>query len=160
MRPSRSTLWRDTRGAAVVEALVAFPVFFAFFSCLVQLIYLELGALATQHAATVAARAAVVVAADDPKYYGGAAKGSLSGKRKDEVEEAVKNTLRISSVDPRMRVTFSGGFGEGQIVKAHVEFDHPCGIPVGGLIVCGPSRKATVIREASMPSQTAGYTYP
>lgn len=156
--PRRSVL-RDTRGAAVVEALIAFPVFFAFFSCLVQLIYLELGALATQHAATVAARAAVVVAADDPKYYGSGT-GSLTGKRKEDVEEAVKNTLRISSADPRMRVTFSGGFGEGEIVKARVEFDHPCGIPVGGLIVCGPSRKATVIREASMPSQTAGYTYP
>ncbi|CAN5924140.1 hypothetical protein BH11MYX4_BH11MYX4_23930 [soil metagenome] len=155
----KPSLLRDTRASAVVEALVAFPVFFAFFSILVQLIYLELGALATQHAATVAARAAIVVAADDPKFYGSAA-GTLSGRRQTEVEEAVKNALRIASDDPRMRVTFSGGFGEGQIVKAHVEFDHPCGVPVGGLLVCGTSRKATVIREASMPSQTAGYTYP
>lgn len=153
------TLFTDTRGAAVVEALVAFPVFFAFFSCLVQLTYLELGALTTQHAATVAARAAVVVAADDPKHYGSGT-GSLGGSRKTEVEEAVKNTLRLSSDDPQMRVSFSGGFGEGEIVKARVEYDHPCGLPVGGLIVCGTSRKATIIREASMPSQTAGYTYP
>lgn len=156
----RRPLWRDTRGAAVVEALVAFPVFFMFFSCLVQLIYLELASLTTQHAATVAARAAIVVCADDPKNYGGGGTGSLSGKRKDEVEEAVKNTLRISSDDPKMRVSFSGGFGEGQIVKARVEYDHPCGVPIGGLIVCGASRKATMAREASMPSQTAAYTYP
>ncbi|HSO33378.1 MAG TPA: hypothetical protein VLT33_12680 [Labilithrix sp.] len=155
----KPSLLRDTRASAVVEALVAFPVFFAFFSILVQLIYLELGALATQHAATVAARAAIVVAADDPKFYGSGT-GTLSGRRQTEVEEAVKNALRIASDDPKMRVTFSGGFGEGQIVKAHVEFDHPCGVPVGGLLVCGTSRKATVIREASMPSQTAGYTYP
>jgi len=153
------TLLRDTKGAAVVEALVAFPTFFAFFSCLVQLVYLEVGALATQHAATVAARAAAVVAADDPRYYGSGT-GTLAGKRRTEVEEAVRNALRIAADQPSVRVTFSGGFGEGQIIKARVAFDHPCGVPVGGLIVCGPSRKATVIREAAMPSQTAGYIYP
>lgn len=154
-----ASVLRDTKGAAVVEALVAFPVFFAFFSCLVQLVYLEVGALATQHAATVAARAAAVVAADDPRFYGSGT-GTLGGRRKTEVEEAVRNTLRIAADEPRSRVTFSGGFGEGQIIRARVEFDHPCGIPVGGLIVCGPSRKATVVREAAMPSQTAGYVYP
>lgn len=152
-------LRRDDKGAAVVEALVAFPVFFALFSCLVQLIYIEIGALTAQHAATVAARAAAVVAADDPKYYGSPV-GTLDGKRRTEVEEAVKNTLRIAADKPSFRLTFNGGFGEGAIIKAHVAYDHPCGIPVGGLFVCGPSRKATIHREAAMPSQTAGYVYP
>lgn len=152
-------LARDTKGAAVVETLVAYPVFFAFFSTLVQMFYLEVGALTTQHAATVAARAAAVVAADDPKYYGSGV-GSLGGSRQSEVEEAVKQTLRLSADDPQTRVSFSGGFGEGQTFKAHVEYDQPCGLPVGGLIVCGASRKATIVREASGAAQTAGYTYP
>ena len=154
------SLLGNTKGAAVVETLVAFPVFFAFFSTLVQMFYLEVGSLTTQHAATVAARAAAVVAADDPKNYGGGGVGSLSGSRQTEVEEAVKQVLHLSAEKPEMRLSFSGGFGEGQTFTAKVEFDQPCSLPIGGLIVCGTSQKATIVREASGASQTAGYTYP
>lgn len=137
-------------------------MFFTAFSTIVQLIYLEMGALVTQHAATVAARAAIVVAADDPKFYGSGT-GSLGGKRKTDVDEAVTSALRVTTpkgTDPVSRVTFSGGFGEGQIVKARVEHDFRCDVPIGRIIVCGLSRKTMIAREASMPSQTAGYTYP
>jgi hypothetical protein len=144
----------------VVETLVTFPAFFAFFSMIVQLCYLEVAGLDTQHAAIVAARAAVVVAADDPKNYGGAALGTLEGDRGAEVEEAVKNVLRITAEDPKVKVSFSGDFGEGQIVKAKVELDYVCWVPYGGRFLCGRSGRQLITREAAMPSQTARYEYP
>ena len=150
---------KDTKGSAIVEMLVAFPVFFGFFSSLVQLFYLEVGSLTTQHAVSAAARAAAVVAADDPKYYG-SQPGSLDGSRKTEVEEAAKQALRLSSTQPKFQLTFNGGFGEGQTFKAHLEYDYPCSVPVGGLLVCGTSQKMKIVREASGASQTPGYTYP
>jgi hypothetical protein len=158
MRVAR--LYRSTGGGAVVETVIAFPVFFAFFSMIVQLCYLEVAGLTTQHAANIAARAAVVVAADDPRHYGGSPLGTLDGARGKEVEEAVRNVLRTSSKDPKVRVTFSGGFGEGSTVKAKIELDYDCWVPPGGAIVCGASRRSLITREASMPSQTAGYEYP
>lgn len=155
----RRSIW-DSRGGAVVEALFTFPAFFAFFSMIVQLGHLELAGLATQHAAILAARAAVVVAADDPKHYGGSPVGTLDGARGEEVEAAVKTALRISAEDPRVKVTFSGGFEEGRIVKARVEFDYLCWVPYGGMFACGRTWRKTIVREASMASQTPGYDYP
>jgi hypothetical protein len=143
-----------------VEALVAFPTFFAFFTTIVQLCFLELAGLATQHAATLAARAAVVVAADDPGHYGGAPLGSLEGARRGEVEEAVTNALRFTVDRPEVKVSFSGGFGPGAIATATVDFDYRCWVPWGGLVACGPSRHLRLVREASMPSQTPRYEYP
>jgi hypothetical protein len=154
------SLLKDRRGAAVVETLFVFPVFFAFFSMIVQLCYLEVAALGTQHAAIVAARAAIVVAGDDPKHYGGSAVGTLGGRRQAEVEEAARNALRVASSDPRVKLDFSGGFGQGSIVRVKVQFDYACGVPVGSTVLCGASKTARITREASMPSQTAGYQYP
>ena len=148
----------DDRGAAIVEMLVAFPVFFAFFATIVQLAYLEVAGLATEHAATVAARAAIVVAADDPRFYG-TGTGTLDGQRGEEVDEAVHNTLRLATDEPTAHTKFSG-FAEGTIVTAEVTFDYPCTIPVGSVIVCGASRTRHITRQAAMPSQTASYVYP
>jgi len=149
----------DREGAVVVETLVVFPVFFAFVAAIVQLCYLEVGALATQHAAIVAARAAIVVAADDPRYYGSSV-GTLDGKRRTEVEEAAKNAVRIADQDPSIRLDFRGGFGQGSVVAVQATFDFDCIIPVGSLLVCGPGRVRHIKREAMMPVQTAGYIYP
>jgi hypothetical protein len=149
----------DHRGAAVVETLVVFPIFVAFFSMIVQLCYLEVAALGTQHAAIVAARAAIVVAADDPRYYGSGV-GTLGGSRRTEVEEAAKNALRIASADPTVKLDFTGGFGQGSVVSVKATFDYHCEIPVGSLIICGTSKMRHIKREAAMPVQTAGYQYP
>jgi hypothetical protein len=139
---------------------VAFPTFFGFFSMIVQLCYLEVAGLATQHAAIIAARAAVVVAADDPRFYDGTPVGRLEGKRRAEVEEAVRNALRIAADNPKVHVTFTGSFEEGTIVKAKVTFDYDCWVPYGGTLVCGVPRRHRIEREAAMPAQTPGYEYP
>jgi hypothetical protein len=154
-----SALTRSTRGSAVVETILAFPVVFTWFMGMVQLAYLEVASLTTKHAAVAAARAAVVVAADDPKYYGSAA-GTLDGERGAEVDEAVVQILRTAAVAPNAHVTFPDGLAEGTVVRAHVDFDYPCTVPVGGLFVCGPRRVAHLRHDAFMPSQTAGYVYP
>jgi hypothetical protein len=149
-----------TRGSAVVEVLVVFPIFFAFFAMIVQLVFLELAGIAVQHAAIVGVRGAVVVAADDPKFYAGSSVGSLNGKRKSEVDEAIDNVLRFSMHDFKHDIAFSGGFGEGSIVKATLVVDYKCEVPVGRWVVCGTGLTQRITREASMPTQTAGYIYP
>lgn len=153
-------LLEERSGAAIVETLFVFPTFFAFFSVIVQLCYLEVAALGTQHAAIVAARAAIVVAGDDPQHYGNSDVGTLDGQRRTEVEEAAKNALRIASVDPEVELEFSGGFDQGSVVKVTARFEYPCAVPVGNTIVCGVRKKTQITREASMPVQTAGYEYP
>jgi hypothetical protein len=132
---------------------------FGWFMSIVQLAWLEGASLATKHAAVVAARAAIVVAADDPRFYGSAT-GTLDGERAAEVHEAVVNVLRPSADDPKVEVSFPNGAGEGALVRARVDFEYPCTIPVGRLFVCGASRTQHLRHEAVMPSQTAGYVYP
>ncbi len=149
---------RATAGSAVIETLVAFPLVYLVFTIIIQLCYLEVASLVTGHASVVAARAAIVVAADDPRFYGSAA-GTMEGKRRDEVEEAVRQALRTSALDPKFKVSF-GSFEEGKVVKAKVELDYPCTIPFGGPFVCGLDGMRHISREATLPYQGASYEYP
>jgi hypothetical protein len=150
---------RCTRGSAVVETLVAFPMVWAFVTSILQLTYLEVATLNTKHAAMVAARAAIVVAHDDPKYYG-SPPGSLGGRRQAAVDEAVRNVLRPSDEAATPRTTIWGGFAEGSVLRAKVVFDFPCTIPVAATIVCGPRHTMRLTAEAALPNQATPYEYP
>jgi hypothetical protein len=66
--------WRDERGAAYVEFLLAFIPLFVMFLGMVQMALMYAGDLVVQHAATTASRAAAVVLDDDPARYDGAAR--------------------------------------------------------------------------------------
>lgn len=144
----------------MIETIVMFPMFFGAVMSFVQLAYLEVGTLTTQHAATEAARAASVILADDPQYYDSAV-GHATGTRLEEITEAARTPLRVTSLDPKVRVRLPEGktYRAGDAVHVVVELEQPCTIPVGGLVCCGLSRKRILRREATMPYQGAGYTY-
>jgi hypothetical protein len=149
-----------TEGAAIIETLVAFPFFYLFFTTIVQLTFLESAALVTQHAAVVAARAAIVVGPDDPQYYGGSAVDTLSGRRKDEIVEAVKLLTSTATDKPEVEVELTGGLHEGGTVHAKVTLVYPCRIPFGGRFACGLRNTRRITRHAEMPYQGAAYDYP
>jgi len=149
-----------TRGFVTLETVIIFPAFFIIFMTLVQLAYLEVACLATEHATVTATRAASVILADDPKHYDTAV-GVAGGKRLAEITEAGRIPLRVSSGAPKVTVTFPGRttFREGDQVRLRLDHAYPCTIAIGKWL-CGTTGTRHIVREASMPYQGAGYTYP
>jgi hypothetical protein len=149
-----------TRGFVTVETVILFPAFFTIFMTLVQLAYLEVACLATEHATVVATRAASVILADDPKLYDTDV-GVAGGKRLVDITEAARMPLHVSSDAPKVKVTFPdrSTFREGDQVRLRVDYEYPCTIAIGRWL-CGTSGTRHIVREASMPYQGAGYTYP
>ncbi len=151
---------RGTAGYVTVETVVIFPALFSIMMTFAQVAELEVACLAATHSATVAARSAVVVLADDPKHYGSPV-GSTSGRRLQDVTSAATIPLKVVDVAPNVRVTFDKSqYKPGDQVRTRVEYQYPCSIAIGKLIACGPSARRTIVREATMPYQGAGYTYP
>jgi hypothetical protein len=152
---------RGTAGYVTVETVVIFPALFSILMTFIQVAELEVACLTATHAANAAARSAVVVLADDPKFYGSAV-GSATGKRVEDITDAAKMPLRAVDDAPRVKVVFPDRtqFRPGDQVKVRVEYEYPCGVAIGKVIACGPSAKRTIVREATMPYQGAGYKYP
>jgi hypothetical protein len=151
-----------TRGSVTIEYIVLYPVIFVIFMTAVQLALMEVGSLATSHAAVTAARSASVILADDPRHYGGAPVGVAAGRRLEDITEAARLPLTVVTAKPKVRVTFPErtSFRQGDQVKVRVELDFPCQVAVGTWLVCGAKSTYRLTREATMPYQGAGYTYP
>lgn len=149
-----------TAGYVTVETVIVFPAFFTIFMTFVQLAYFEVAALATEHATVTATRAASVILADDPRFYDSRV-GVASGKRLEEISDAARIPLRVTTASPQLRVTFPDRtvFREGDQVKLRLDFEFPCTVAIGRWI-CGTSGTRHIVREASLPYQGAGYTYP
>lgn len=143
-----------------VETVIIFPAFFIIFMTLVQLAYLEVACLSTEHATVVATRAASVILADDPAHYDTSV-GVAGGKRLAEISEAGRIPLRVSGDAPKVSVTFPGRstFREGDQVRLRLDYEYRCTIAIGRWL-CGRSGARHIVREASMPYQGAGYAYP
>jgi hypothetical protein len=152
---------REARGSAMVDVLFMFPVLFGTFLTFVEAAELEDASIATEHATNEAARAASVILADDPKEYDTPV-GVAGGERSREILEAARFPLRVTTRQPKVTLTFPGGgtFRQGDMVRVKVDFELPCSIPVGKLVLCGASGIRHIVREAQMPYQGAGYTYP
>jgi hypothetical protein len=150
---------RHTAGYVTVETVIIFPAFFTIFMTFVQLAYLEVAALTTEHATVTATRAASVILADDPRFYDTRV-GVAGGKRLAEITEAATLPLRVAADRPKVTVTFPGGnvFREGDQVKLRTDFEAPCTVPIGRFI-CGLTGTRHIVREATMPYQGAGYTF-
>ena len=155
-------LWHSTGGSIAVEYTITYPMLFMVFMTTVQLGMMEVGSLGTSHAAVCAARSASVVLADDPADYDGAPVGSVSGRRLEDITEAARVPLTVVTTKPKVTVSFPDrtAFKQGDQVKVRVDFDFPCHIPVGSFLVCGSKSTFRLRREATMPYQGAGYTYP
>lgn len=157
---------KGTRGAVMVEFLIAFLPMFCFFLCLVQFMMLQVGSILVKHAAEVTARAAVVVLHDDPQYYGGVPVGSVTGKRKQDIEKAANMVLAPLYVEPGatidaiakpgdpsgglLTVKMNGSYGRDEMVEVKLEFYYPCAVPFGRYIACVDTIPQGSIGEASM----------
>ncbi len=149
-----------TAGYVTVEMVVLFPAFFTIFMTFVQLAYLEVAAIASEHATVTATRAASVILADDPRFYDTPV-GAASGKRLAEITEAGAIPLRVTTPSPEVTITFPDRtvFREGDQVRLRLDFRYPCTIAIGRWM-CGSSGSRHIVREAQLPYQGAGYAYP
>jgi hypothetical protein len=77
------SVWRDEKGAAYVEFLMAFVPLFILFLGIAQVSLLFGARLVVEHAAERAARAAAVVLPDDPRHYDDEPMGAVSGRPLD-----------------------------------------------------------------------------
>ena len=145
----------DTRGAVLVEFVIAIvPLLIAFFS-FVQLAFVAEGRLAVKHAAIIGARAAAVysrVSANNP---------GMSGDGKAEVTAGVnaaiapwqsRGTITVNGVDVNDTSSMADPYG-WVYVTVHAQFN--CNVPLGRAI-CGGGSK--VMNETyRMPHQGARY---
>lgn len=157
----RPGLAEDRRGAVYVEFLVAFlPVFF-FFLSLVQYIFLEGANLIVKHAASTAARAAIVVVHDDPAHYGGVETGSVSGKRKEEIERAARIPLATMGVRPEaVKIELAETYARDAAITVKLEYRYHCQVPWGRSVVCDFfTNERTLKAEATLPNQGVAWRY-
>jgi hypothetical protein len=140
-----------TRGAVMVEFLIAFMPLFIAFECMLQLAGLQVARLVTHHAAVCAARAAAVVLSDDPRRYGGIPVGSFSGRRRADIERAAEMVLTASGNMAGTRVSSEPG-------RIRVATHYQCALPLARSVVCGGAQ-VTLVGEAVVPDQRARYPY-
>ncbi len=156
MRRGRRLL-NETRGAVMVEHLIAFlPVLF-FGLSVWELIELWAGDLLVRRAASAAARAAVVVLADDPRFYDGLAQNQFRGARRRDIELAATLVLATSphfSSKPEVSLSFGSGH---EPLTATVSAAFHC-FTGWVSVVCGGSAR-TLRASATYRYQGAHYAY-
>ena len=160
MKGSAQKRARGTAGYVTVETVVIFPALFSILMTFAQVAELEVACLTATHSANAAARSAVVVIADDPKHYGSQV-GSTQGRRGQDITSAATVPFKVVDAKPNVKVTFDKSqYKPGDQVKVRVSYEYPCTVAIGKFVACGPNARRTIVREATMPYQGAGYTYP
>jgi len=168
---------KGTRGAVYVEFLIAFLPVFCFFLALVQFSLLELINMMLKHTAEQTVRAAIVIIHDDPQYYGGAAMGSVTGQRREDIQKAAEAIIGKSG---EVTINMESSYGRDDMVTVEVELNYECTVPFGRLLVCGGGatnatgvyaendgtkwgkggKEYRMLRaQASLPNQGADYEY-
>lgn len=147
---------RATRGAVLAEFVITVvPVLMMFFGWM-QLAWLYTANLLAQHAANVCVRAAAVI--DD--------KGGLNPGDNGTVEEIQTATQRAAEVQSTghifesIRCSYDNEASEADpygTVTATVTAEYGCAVPMGRVIVCGPSAHKTIKKTAKLPFQGARY---
>jgi Flp pilus assembly protein TadG len=150
------SLARDTRGAVLVEFVVAiFPLLTIFF-VFVQLSAIAVAALMTKQAGVVAARAAAVYS--NTKNNVPEACGDDGQKKIEEAVTAAlgpwakKMTTEVEVTDTSSRKEPDGVY---DLVTVRVTARYRCEVPLGRIICPGGTK--TIIETKSMPHQGARY---
>lgn len=143
------------RGAVLAEFVIAVvPLLMMTFGWL-QLAWLYTANILVKHAANTCVRAAVVI---DDKPFNPGKNGSV-GEIQTATERAANveksgNTFTSITCQVDNAASESDVFGT---VTATVTAEYQCNVPMGKLIVCGPSTKKTIVKSAQMPFQGAHY---
>jgi len=153
-KPERQKL--GTKGAVLAEfSLALMPLLITFFS-FVQVGKLFTASLVVRHSAVAAARAAAVIHKQGDNNPG-------DNGTDDDITRAAELEMGPwygSSLDLNGSVTIedksstSDPYGN---VKVTVPATYTCDVPLGSLIVCGPSRTRDMTATASFPHQGALY---
>jgi hypothetical protein len=159
-RPVRD-LRAATRGAVMVEFLIAFLPVATFFLAIVQYCFLQSAAIITQFAAGKAVRAAVVVLHDDPAFYGDEDEGRPTGERLKAITRAAMVPLRTTGATAdAVKLTFdSQAYGAHDLVGLTLEYTYRCKVPLARLLTCGASGVRTITAKTAMQNQGAEYEY-
>ncbi|HMI90475.1 MAG TPA: hypothetical protein VK509_03885 [Polyangiales bacterium] len=148
----------DTRGAVMVEYLIAFLPVLLLFASGWQLADLYASQLIVARAASAAGRAATVVLPDDPYYYDGAEVDSFTGARRSQIILAAELVLQASPRilgNPTVDITGASGIGP---LTATVVANYRC-FPGWGVAVCGADGRVSVTGRADYPYHGATYQY-
>lgn len=150
-----NSLHRDTRGAALVEFIVAFMPLMTAFLCFCQLSTVAIAGLMVKHSAIIGARGAAVISSVHQNNPGAANKYG-EGEIKDGVRAALgpwaKRMAKLDvSVDDQS--SLQDPYGP---VRVTVNASFNCFVPVANVFVCGGStRKFT--ETVAFPHQGARY---
>ena len=144
---------RDTRGAVMLEALIAFTPILLGFTFMCQLSDRFVHELIVGRAAAAAVRAAVVILPDDGAHYADPHNRTLhrfSGARKAEIERAAHAVLVASPSFSNVTVSVSGRFRPDTLATARVDAEYR------GLFA---ARMQRLNASVSLPYQFAAYLY-
>jgi Flp pilus assembly protein TadG len=149
-------LLRDTRGAVLVEFVVALmPMMMTFFG-FAEVSKIYAASLGTKHAAITAARAAAVFSNKHDNNPG--AEGDGEEQIKSAAGQALApwiGTGAINKVDVTVTDSSSKSDPYGP-VKVKVRATYKCSVPMMGRIICKGGTKV-ITSEATMPHQGAKY---
>jgi hypothetical protein len=140
---------RRKDGAAIAELVIAIvPILILFFT-IAQFAAIGFASLLVRHAAFVAARCQAVVhtnmadvagAGNEPTTAAGVVLSTVPGKL---------TSVSSTAVDPLSQL----------MSTTTVSFDYRCGVPLGGLFVCGRGGTRTLSASASFPNQGSYYQH-
>jgi hypothetical protein len=155
--PGQRSIHKDTRGAALIEFVIAFlPMLMVFFS-FAQAAQLAKAKLMMKHAAIAAARAAVVI---KDKDSGSTTNPGDNGEETDitwAANVALGQYLLDGNVDAAgvdcQRPDTSDPFG---LVTCTVKATYHCDVPLGKFLVCGGGTM-DLTERMSLPLQGARY---
>lgn len=162
-KPTKRSLRRDRRGAAMLEfAVAAMPLLGTFFG-FSQVGKMYQGNFILKHSANVAARAAAVIANNTGTINPQPEGGSNSSDPQSEIQQAAivamgrwaqKDGFRDIRVDVNDQSSESDPYG---MICVTVHASYRCAVPLGGRMVCGLDGKLEKSATACHAHQGAKY---
>jgi Flp pilus assembly protein TadG len=157
------SVWRNKKGAVMVEFIIAFMPIITIFLVLVEVSRYSMAKMAMEHAAGVSARACSVI--QTPQNQG---IDKVDGDPATDVQKAGQTALNVWTGNNKIgsknavllsnvKVTCDPPAGPTGTDEAKVEADYHCRVPLAGRLVCGFSKKTTIKTMARMGHQGAKY---
>ena len=157
---SRARLRSSTRGAIMVEFLIAYMPVLVGFLMFWQLGELIVAKLVVERASSAAGRAAVVVLPDDAAFYDGDVQDTFAGNRKRQIRMAAGMILQAS---PHISENFTVDVSNPPVtgdrigtIKVRVDAEYRCNVLQW---VCGATGVTILHAETEHAYQGARYDY-
>lgn len=158
------SIWRNKKGAVMVEFAIAFMPICTIFLVLMEVSRWSMAKMAMEHAAGVSARACSVV--QTPQNQG---VDKVDGDPATDIQTAGETALNVwtgknkigsknETLLTNVKVTCDPPANENGTDEATVTADYNCKVPLANRLICGWSTRTTITTKARMGHQGAKYT--